>query len=110
MRRRSASRGHRSSSTPPNCSLISHETERPRSTDFVASFPKALEFSRSPVGTRRVSRGHVWGQTPTMSAAATVLAEAVRAREAVGEVADEERGREADDVQVVAFDPLDECG
>ena len=37
-------------------------------------------------------------------------AEAVGAREALREDADEQRGRQADDVQVVALDPLDERG
>ena len=41
---------------------------------------------------------------------ATALAEAVRAREALGEQAHEQGAREADDVQVVAVDPLDEAG
>jgi hypothetical protein len=52
------------------------------------------------------SSSHDRGLTPAMAG----LAEAVDAREAGGEEADEEGGGEADDVQVVALDALDEGG
>src|SRR5262249_34969111 len=46
----------------------------------------------------------------TASASARALAIPVRTREAAGEQIDKDRGREADHVQVVALDPLDERG
>src|SRR5215475_15151728 len=46
----------------------------------------------------------------TTSTSARALAKAVGAREALREQIDEDRRREADHVQVIAFDPLHERG
>src|ERR671911_1852309 len=75
---------------------------RPRTYTSVLAVPRSTAMSRPP-------KPLIERKMPIRAVTlAALLAEAVGPGEALGEHADEQRGRKPDDVQVIALDPLDE--